>query len=438
MFKIRPYLILIATAWFAIGASSHPIGAAELDSFAVRRNEIPDENRLLARTLSPRGETITASDSPPSSAELSIARDDQSRTWLIVVNPHPWPILIEIVVKPPHASKTMLASMSDRPLVSSLGAESNLTRQLLLEGSERGAWQLTDETIDIAQWSYRIEPRTMMELESDLARLSQSLSKLTSFQAIEGLLENGDFEVESNTGKLPSNWNASMVPSSKWEVSRESARSGVGSLVFENLRSDTRGWLQSPGISIPSDGRIAAAFWLKLESTKSIPTISASTTLIDTDEDRREWKHTYNPSELNRRIDGWQRIEFPGLTPTSLKVTNSRSIVRFTLDIEGACQLRLDDFTAGRVFLDEAERRELRTNLYVARRELSQNRPKSAWDLSKSEVFRFVVESAPTNSPSSEPASNLTPEARTAEGLLRNSRPETRKPLFDGSRRKAR
>jgi hypothetical protein len=256
---------------------------------------------------------------------------------------------------------------------------------------------------------------------------------LTQFQPLENTPANGSFEAPlERDQKLPKDWALSMTPAAAWSRQTTLVRSGDFALNYRTDRRDASGWLQSPPIALPSDGKISASLWYRLPHGSPPTKLTATTTLLTSEVDRLEWKHRFTGNELTRHGDDWQRIDFPILSDEAVAgtTTTARSLVRFSLDIEGASDLWFDDFAAYRVFLDETERRQLRSELFVARRELSQNRPMAAWRLTESPSFLFVTQTAPTL-----PLATASLPLWSGATPPQPSRSDARKPLFDFRRR---
>ncbi len=379
--------------------------------------------------------------SPPKDmVRVYIEQDGPREPQLVVTNRNQWSEQVEIVWQT-EAPKNALTNLPEA--ISRFDEETfydtnerpakNRTRwRFEIEANSTTSWAWKERSSNIVRWDSRIAPSALAKFERQLTQLSQSLSQLTTFQPFNNVPPHGDFETIETGRIVPSDWNTSLTPSAEWTVHRDLYRSGTQSLQFQNQRVGTKGWLQSPAIPMPSDGRIAAAVWVSLDPAVAAPIITATTALISREGDRSEWQHQYKSNELARNGDAWQRIDFPILTKQSignLEATQAR--VRFTLDIDGITKLWIDDFFAGRVFLDEIERRELRSALYVARRELSQSRPYAAWELVQSDTFRYVLENAPKDASGAEGRLQL-------ESVYSTPRIEPRKALFDNPRRRVR
>jgi hypothetical protein len=386
------------------------------------------------------GVLVKPTSPPKDMVRVFIEQDGPSQPQLVVTNRNQWSEQIEIVwqAEAPRNTVSRLPEAifrfdEDTFYDSSERPAKSLTRwRFEIAANSTTSWVWKERASNIVRWDSKIAPSALAKFENQLTQLSQSLSQLTTFQAFENVPPHGNFETIEAGRLVPTEWSTSLTPSAEWSVYRDLYRSGTQSLQFQNQRAGTKGWLQSPAIAMPSDGRIAAAVWISIDQAVTAPTITATTALINREGERSEWQHQYKANDLARNGDAWQRIDFPILTKQSignLEATQSR--VRFTLDIDGITKLWVDDFFAGRVFLDEIERRELRSALYVARRELSQSRPHAAWELVQSDTFRYVLENAPKSTSGSEG-----PLPR--ESVYSTPRVEPRKALFDNPRRRIR
>jgi hypothetical protein len=372
---------------------------------------------------------------------ILIEQDGTKDPQLIVTNTNPWSEQIDIVWEA-EAPRNAVSKTSDTVTRfedvtfddTSIRPTKNRTRwRFEIAAKSTANWQWKYRASNIYRWESRITPGTLTKLETQLNQLSQSMSQLSTFQPFENTPIHGNFETIEAGRLVPIEWSSSLTPSAEWSVNQDLFRSGKQSLQFKNQRAGTKGWLQSPSMAMPSDGRIAGAAWISIDQGTMPPNVAATTAILNREGDRSEWQHVYPSAELARNGDAWQRIDFPILTRQSLGNAEFADLrVRFTLDIEGISKVSIDDFFAGRVFLDEIERRELRSALYVARRELSQSLPQAAWDLTQSELFRYVTENAPKTLPSG--SESKMPH----ESVFSTPRVEPRKAFFDNARRRNR
>ncbi len=372
---------------------------------------------------------------------IFIEQEGTKELQLVATNTNPWPEQIEIVweAEAPRNPVLIVSDVLTRFDHDTFADTSNrITKsrsrwRFEIEANSTATWQWKERASNILRWETRIASGTLAKLETQLTHLSQCMSQLTTFQPFENVPAHGNFETIEPGQLVPINWSTSLIPSAEWSINQDLYRSGKQSLQFQNQRAGTKGWLQSPSLTMPSDRRIAGAAWISIDRSHPTPNVIATTALLNPEGERSEWQHVYASSELARNGDAWQRIDFPILTKQSFGNTDVANFrIRFTLDIEGISKVWIDDFFAGRVFLDEIERRELRSALYVARRELSQSHPQAAWELTQSELFRYVTENAPKMPPSE----NDSPMQN--ESVYSTSRVEPRKALFDNPRRRIR
>jgi hypothetical protein len=390
--------------------------------------------------------SMNSIDTAPSDidVQLMIGSDGIGRTYLVVANPMPWTETIELrwasswPTDPTPLGKTAELRWElpgpegpSSPMPPSRSTPPNW--RFDLPANSNAAWRFSEPTIAIGEWDHRIQASMQRRLEESLDRLALSLTQLTQFQPLENTPANGSFEAPlQEDPKLPKDWALSLTPAAAWSRQTTLVRSGDFSLNYRTDRRDGSGWLQSPPIELPSDGKISASLWYRIPHGPPPTKLTATTTLLTSEVDRLEWKHRFTGNELTRHGDDWQRIDFPILSDEAVAgtTTTDRSLVRFSIDIEGAGDLWFDDFAAYRVFLDETERRQLRSELFVARRELSQNRPMAAWRLTESPSFLFVTQTAPTL-----PVATASLPLWSGATASQSSRGDARKPLFDFRRR---
>jgi hypothetical protein len=146
---------------------------------------------------------------------------------------------------------------------------------------------------------------------------------------------------------------------------------------------------------------VAAEAWIRIDSTNPNPKIVATTTLLRPDGSRQDWKQTYSQHHMFAKNTEWHRIDFPTLNLDALGTkVDEKCRVRLALDVEGSGRLWIDDIRASRNFLDEEERRKLRSQLFVAQRELSQNHLEAAWQLTQADLSQYVLENSQFEGPS--------------------------------------
>jgi hypothetical protein len=443
-----------ARAWFlfafvVLGTFASNVIAARgenLDAFLQRETFADCRDKPFA-------EIVAGNDQPPPTSPASTRSSTKTlklmtgatstHTWVIVDNPLPWPEMITMVWAGPSPSFRPPSEASSNFVVENVGSRSSASVnapsqswEFLLPAESTVAWNFEDKLPTLRSWNHRVEARTLASLDSDLNRLNQALTQLTHFQPLEVSVD-GSFEEETESSdSLPESWVYSMSPSAEWSKSSENARTGATCLMVVNHRADSKSWLQSPPIDLLANGRLSASLWFRVEAGQSLPAVNASTTLFCGSADRYEWKHRIPESEMSRCTTSWQRIDFPILTEELIQTADQnpgKRYIRFTLDVEAATQLYVDDFSVYRVLLDEDERRQLRSELFVARRELNQNQPMAAWELTRSERFQFVTEKAPPL-----PSPQFIEANSQSTILNRTNRTEPRKGLFDGNRRRIR
>ncbi len=351
----------------------------------------------------PQSRTINAWDTANAEAvSVRFARDQDGKAWLVISNDYPWTESFELqwnglvpeIVRPLEDSPSIAIEIQS-------GLGTNLTKLMSsrwrcdIAAHSHGGWELKASEASIAQWTHRAGSVASAMLESELAKLSQSLTRLTQFHPLVDTPDRGGFETPDDSADVPSGWLASLNPTVSWQVSSDIARNGKRSLRYRTQQANAAGWIQSPAFALPDGGKVAAEAWIQLDPAMPRPKIVATTTLLRPDGSRQDWKQTYSQNYgYNKNVD-WHRIDFPTLNSGSLGTkVDEHCRVRLALDIEGTGQLFIDDMCASRIFLDEEERRKLRSQLFVAQRELTQNRLEAAWQLTQSRVSRYVLENA--------------------------------------------
>jgi hypothetical protein len=342
------------------------------------------------------------------SVSVRFARDQDGRAWLVISNDYPWQESFEIQWN--GLIPEIVRSLEDSPAITMDQATApnptapksmNSRWRCDIPAHSHGGWELKASEASIAQWWHRAEPTASSMLAGELAKLSQTLTHLTQFHLLIDTPHQGSFEISETTSTVPPEWLFSLNPSGAWQLSDDFARNGKQSLRFDAKQPNAIGWIQSPAFTLPEGGRVAAEAWIRFESAHPSPKIVATTTLLRPDGSRQDWKQTYLQNHFFAKNSEWHRIDFPTLNLDALGIKiDEHCQVRLALDVEGPSRLWIDDIAASRSFLDEEERRKLRSQLFAAQRELTQNRLEAAWHLTQTELSQYVLENAGFDSPS--------------------------------------
>jgi len=395
--------LVFVFAVFASTAGSTSILRAELKPNPDYRTAFPEISAIelpcIPQSRLVGGRNVVSTEA----VAVRFALDKDGKAWLVISNDYPWRESFEIqwnglfpeVIRSLDQTPEMIVDVDGLAIASKTQQRSSRWR-CDIEPHSHGGWELRASEATIVSWQHRAEPAALAVLENQLATLNQSLTNLTQFRPLENIPLHGGFETSGEANSLPPGWQVSLNPSTVWQTSDAEARSGIRSLQFVSRHATAIGWVQSPVFDLPEDRRLAAAAWIHVDPAFPRPKIVATTTLLKPDGSRQDWKQTYQRNEAFDKNAKWHRIDFPTLNSNSLGTSVDPSCrVRLALDIEGPAQLWIDDIFASKIFLDEEERRQLRSELFVARRELSQNRPSLAWQLTQSEKFRYVSENVP-------------------------------------------
>ena len=222
--------------------------------------------------------SMNSIDTAPSDidVQLMIGSDGIGRTYLVVANPMPWTETIELrwasswPTDPTPLGKTAELRWElpgpegpSSPMPPSRSTPPNW--RFDLPANSNAAWRFSEPTIAIGEWDHRIQASMQRRLEESLDRLALSLTQLTQFQPLENTPANGSFEAPlQKDPKLPKDWALSLTPAAAWSRQTTLVRSGDFSLNYRTDRRDGSGWLQSPPIELPSDGKISASLWYRI------------------------------------------------------------------------------------------------------------------------------------------------------------------------------
>lgn len=215
--------------------------------------------------------------------------------------------------------------------------------------------------------------KTGQAIDGALTHFEQGINRLSVPQPIRGALVNSGFDEPLDARKSGSfaGWTTSIAPSVNVHVDTEFAADGKQSLLMEFRNGDYGGWIQSEPFTIPECQRltlkmksaanqipdsVVVSLWMYNKSTKAFEVIS-----------RQEIAERYRGNQF--ATGQWNEI----LVDFSSEIYRLYSneplpVYRLQLDVRGSGKVWFDAMQLSNAFLYEAERRDLRSQLFVSRR----------------------------------------------------------------------
>ncbi len=232
---------------------------------------------------------------------------------------------------------------------------------------------IPDDTDSPVSW-YVEETATLRTLDSALQSLEQAVSRLSIPQPRAATLTNSSFELHNASirhGRL-SGWTTSIAPNTSVDVDSRASTDGKSSVNIECKSSSSIAWIQSDPFALTPSDRLFVSFQCAAEQ---IPQqLNLSLTKFDPKSDRFE---TVAVLDLADRIQqpkeqvNWGNIGLD-LSSEFQKASqgNDATLFRLQFEVKGQGRLWLDDVLLSTTFLRDSERRDLRSELFLARTSL--------------------------------------------------------------------
>lgn len=336
--------------------------------------------RAVAGETAPRGPRVG----------LRFGRDDEGRYWLMIVNPFPWTETIQIAWSGPGPAEIIPLGLSRRltwdPALASVA----------LPAGGLAAWELGTAPLTMAMWQHQAEASATTMMQAEGERLQRAWQALASSPASPVPWVDAGFEQALDETDTRAAWLRSLNPSTRFEASRSTVRSGKQALLVESNTAGGLGWLQSPTASINGRSSPRAEVWAQAKAGDRPARLTLITHLIDPDGRRSMSKRLVELNETAQRATRWQRLEFPELegvaADASLPSDDPRLwSVQFTIEVEGPAQVWLDDFGVSSFTVSEADRRLWKGELYLANHRLTQGSPYEMYRFAQSDLAKQVL-----------------------------------------------
>lgn len=221
---------------------------------------------------------------------------------------------------------------------------------------------------------YSIETLVARSLDTALVSLEQAIGRLSVPQPRSATLSNSSFEAQNNNvrrGRL-SGWTTSIDPDASVDVDSRTATDGKYAVKIESKNPSSIAWIQSDPFAMTPADRMMVSLQAAADPMPQQVTISLSK--YDPKSDRFETVAVREVADKIQRPGNQVKWGYVGvdLSKEFQMATQSNEAELFRLQIEtaGIVSLWLDDIVVSTSFLRDSERRDLRSELFLARNSL--------------------------------------------------------------------
>ncbi len=268
------------------------------------------------------------------------------------------------------------------------------------------------------------DPMIRQSLNHALERFERSLNRMNDPVRQEGLIRNSSFESKSSSmirGRLDG-WATSLDSHATISIDQASAAAGEFSLKIDSRKDSSSAWIQSDSFVLGASERLLiglriAAIQFPAQSTLSLSRMDSEGerfVLVASRDLRPVQPDTSNGTK-------WHSLQFD-LSQELNTLTDNTQPQQFRIQIEtkGVSQFWVDDLFVSTEFLTADERREMRSELFLAKASMMNGDTQPANQILTSSRVRLLpweVDNPPVANQSSPPAAN------TFSGELNGSRP---------------
>jgi hypothetical protein len=242
---------------------------------------------------------------------------------------------------------------------------------------------------------YSSETLVARSLDNALVSIEQAVGRLSVPQPRSATLSNPSFESPNNNarrGRL-SGWTTSIDPSAAVEIDSRTATNGKHSVRIESKNPSAIAWIQSDPFAMPPSDRMMVS--LQAAADPIPQQVSVSLSKYDPKSDRFE---TIAESEIADKIQrsnnqvkwGYVSVDMSNEFRTATQ-NNEPGLFRLQVETAGVVSLWLDDVSVSTSFLRDSERRDLRSELFLARNSLQSGDSTPAVAMLNSSRGRLVL-----------------------------------------------
>ena len=215
---------------------------------------------------------------------------------------------------------------------------------------------------------------TLRLLQAGLQSVDEAINRMSIPQAIVGVPTNASFEeltASHRRGRIEG-WTTSIDPNASVSINSQSASDGGASIKIDANQASSIAWLQCDPFAMTTTDRLSVAFHAAAAMNPEKATVSLWQ--FDPKTERFEVKATRDFQSKLQRSAGktaWNpiRFDFTKEFENTLKPLETQ-LVRLQFEVNGKGQLWLDQVTISTDFLRDDERRDLRSELFLARSSL--------------------------------------------------------------------
>ncbi|MCY2985279.1 MAG: hypothetical protein NTY15_16760 [Planctomycetota bacterium] len=295
---------------------------------------------------------------------------------------------------------------TDYRIQSTLVGESSNSNQRVEINTSSGEWKLQVASgevirIDLLPYAglptywYSLETLVARSLDSSLVSIEQAIGRLSVPQPRFATLSNPSFESPNNNsrrGRL-SGWTTSIDPNASVEMDSRTATEGKHSVSIESKNPSSIAWIQSDPFAMTPSDRMMVSLQAAADPVPQQVTVSLSK--YDPKSDRFETVAVREIADKIQRSSNQVKWGNVGVDMSSefraATQNNEPGLFRLQVETAGLASLWLDDIFVSTSFLRDSERRELRSELFLARNSLQSGDSTPAVAMLNSSRGRLVL-----------------------------------------------
>lgn len=274
---------------------------------------------------------------------------------------------------------------TDFRIQSTLAGESSNSNQRVEINTSASEWKLqvaSGEAIRIdllpeaglpTYW-YSLETLVSRSLDNALVSIEQAVGRLSVPQPRSATLSNPSFELPHNSpkrGRL-SGWTTSIDPNASVDIDSRTATEGKNSVKIESKNPSSIAWIQSDPFAMTPSDRMMVSLQAAADPIPQQVTVSLSK--YDPKSDRFETIAVREVADKIQRSSNQVKWGYVGVDMSNefraATQNNEPGLFRIQVETAGVVSLWLDDIAVSTSFLRESERRDLRSELFLARNSL--------------------------------------------------------------------
>jgi hypothetical protein len=246
--------------------------------------------------------------------------------------------------------------------------------RIALPAGEAIRIDLADDSKPFPLYWFSNDAMTLRLLQAGLQSVDEAINRMSIPQARVGVPTNASFEEQTASqrrGRIEG-WTTSIDPNATVSISSQSASDGGSSIKIDANQASSIAWLQSDPFAMTTTDRLSVAFHAAAATIPDKATVSLWQ--FDPKTERFEVKATREFQNKLQRSAGktvWNpiRFDFTKEFENTLKPFETQ-LVRLQFEVNGKGQLWLDQVIISTDFLRDEERRDLRSELFLARSSL--------------------------------------------------------------------